>query len=1094
MSNDQIIIPEVVSGESGIFGGGGSGGLIAPNTARSRSFLSVIFLIGQGQIEGFNTSVDVRKKIYFDRTPLMNPNGTFNFNDVWIDYRPGVQAQTPISLAATGQGAPTTVNQLVSFNGGPIVRTPIDPNASKIKVSIYTPGFSTSDTQGNVTGATVNFQILLATNGGAYIVKATDSFSFKTAGGYIRDYTINVNPGDTWQVAVQRLTADATSTYVADKIYWQSYTTITTQVLRYLNWALLSFRIDASYFAQAPKLSLNQLQGKIVRIPNNYNPITRVYTGFWSGVYAFAYTNNPAWILLDYLTNTRYGLGYPLSKIDTAALYQIAKYNDQFVDNAHGGFEPRYQFHAYIRESSDAWDAINAILGSMHCLRCQKGNLVSFIQDRPGTPTADLFTNSNVITKYDESGKMVHAPFTYSRTGLSAQHSVCLVKWANPNNFGQIETAYVDLTAIGYGAEMATLGIKQAEIAPLGCTSEAQALRYGRWLLATERLENETVVFSVGSQGLLREPGEIVQIGDTNRATNRGAGRIVAATATTVTLDAPTAITGGDQLQVLINQVVVTVSILNGTGTYTIVSISPAFTTIPVVNAIWQIPGNNTNMYRIISVEDNEDGSYGLTGLLYDPLKFTIADTLQSLDNVNFTDHQPPKPPTNLFVRATYRGYALGWLASVSKNVIKYRVQAQAIGSGLWVEIPMVDGHTDVDVSIYSDKGHIFQVAAVNIYNKRSDWASTADNHGRMGLILAKYENGSIRLDRTVELLPTRTYYIYTQCQDPPADRPEGLPRPYPDFRQIKTPAGVTNVISVAQNYLGDEMFLFGTSTYGGGLGVANNFQGNYVNGKIRYVNVTGVGIATVHDLENQLGKSVRLVPGSYTVGEGELANFTKILSCTLSSGITAQFTQHVPGQNPVDGSSWRIVADNEMPPPTGIVTSRNTDGSITLDQNVTFLAGVTYYIYTRCFAPPGNPGGLPIGYLDRRRIVNLPSTTNLIRTSLDYLGNRSIVWGDRFYGAGMGIVNNFNGSSIDGKNVYVIVSGVGTVDVYDQENLVGNTASLPAGVYSVGVALLGLFAFVASARLDPGITMQLCQFNPGANPQANSPWWIDTV
>lgn len=292
MSETALI--EQVSG-SGFFGGGSTGGQEAPNTARSRAFLEATFLLAQGQIAGFPTGDDVRKHIYFDKTPLMRPDGQFNFNNVWVDYRPGFPTQTPMIAANRGIGTPTSINQEVS-NAVPVVRTIApNPEANIIRVTIVTPGFRSIDDAGNISGVSVNFRILLATNGGAFVEVYSDRFDFKTAGGFARDYNIGVTAGDSWQIRVERTTADATSSSVQDKIIWQSYTTIVKQLLRYPNWALLSVRFDAAYFSNTPKIAL-KLRGKITRVPSNYDPDTRTYTGFWDGTWILGASQDTVWI------------------------------------------------------------------------------------------------------------------------------------------------------------------------------------------------------------------------------------------------------------------------------------------------------------------------------------------------------------------------------------------------------------------------------------------------------------------------------------------------------------------------------------------------------------------------------------------------------------------------------------------------------------------------------------------------------------------------------------------------------------------------------------------------------------------------------
>ncbi|WP_459625830.1 hypothetical protein, partial [Enterobacter hormaechei] len=65
-----------------------------------------------------------------------------------------------------------------------------------------------------------------------------------------------------------------------------------------------------------------------IQVPSNYDPINRTYSGTWDGVFKWAWSNNPAWVLYDLIMNQRYGLdqrelGIPVVKW---SLYEVAQY------------------------------------------------------------------------------------------------------------------------------------------------------------------------------------------------------------------------------------------------------------------------------------------------------------------------------------------------------------------------------------------------------------------------------------------------------------------------------------------------------------------------------------------------------------------------------------------------------------------------------------------------------------------------------------------------------------------------------------------------------------------------------------------------
>ena len=80
------------------------------------------------------------------------------------------------------------------------------------------------------------------------------------------------------------------------------------------------------------------------------------------------YTNNPAWIFLDILTNERYGLGKYLNVdgdqdlIDKYQLFEVAKYCDELVSDGNNGLEPRFECNAYISKQAEAIKILKQLL------------------------------------------------------------------------------------------------------------------------------------------------------------------------------------------------------------------------------------------------------------------------------------------------------------------------------------------------------------------------------------------------------------------------------------------------------------------------------------------------------------------------------------------------------------------------------------------------------------------------------------------------------------------------------------------------------------------------------------------------------------
>ena len=80
---------------------------------------------------------------------------------------------------------------------------------------------------------------------------------------------------------------------------------------------------------------------------------------------ATAFSSNPAMILRDYLTDTKYGLGSAADEIDTTSFNAAANVCDETVALAAGGTEKRYEAHGVIDTENQPKQIIEEILSSM---------------------------------------------------------------------------------------------------------------------------------------------------------------------------------------------------------------------------------------------------------------------------------------------------------------------------------------------------------------------------------------------------------------------------------------------------------------------------------------------------------------------------------------------------------------------------------------------------------------------------------------------------------------------------------------------------------------------------------------------------------
>ncbi|OAD82864.1 hypothetical protein ATN89_17430 [Comamonas thiooxydans] len=618
--------------------GGGGGAVEADNTLRSKSFARVLDLVSEGEIEGL---VDGARSIYLNETPLENKDGSRNF-DAAVEFRNGTlgQAHMPGFSAVENE---VSVNVEVLANR-PVTRSITNENLNAIRVKLRIPSLTTQDTgNGNLNGAEVSMRFQMeSANSGVWITVGEDRIVGKTTAAYEREYRFPLQGSAPWQFRMVRLSPDSDKATVNNKTIFSSYTEIVESKLNYANSAIVGLTVDAEAFDAIPNRAYDMKLMR-VRVPSNYTPATRSYAGSWDGSFKIAWTDNPAWCFYDLLTNERYGLGreIPKGSVDKWTLYTIGKYCDELVSDGRGGMEPRYTLNCYVQARVQAYELVKNMASAFSGMAYMASGSIVPVQDRPALPEY-LFTNSNVI-----NGK-----FSYQGSSISARHTVALVTWNDLNDFGRQKVEYVE-DAEG----IRKYGIIETEVAAYGCTSRGQAHRFGRAILASERLLTETVTFSTGIEGVAVSPGMVIKLRDNLRYGKRLGGRIKKITPaavgdtdrrTILTLDAPVAIsTDSNKINIMLPGGLFTGTCqwVNGTAgdQVRLNEALPTGASAPIVGATWVISASGDakdRLYRVLTVAEDagDNGNEGgrivsITALEYDERKYSYADNLDLLED-----------------------------------------------------------------------------------------------------------------------------------------------------------------------------------------------------------------------------------------------------------------------------------------------------------------------------------------------------------------------------------------------------------------------------------------------------------------------------
>lgn len=634
---------------SGAKGGGGQSRtpIEAPDSLYSTAMARIVDLLSEGEIEMWNSDNPL-KDVFLDETPVMNADGSLNFQSVQVEYRTGTADQDPIPGFPSVQSEIGVGVELKQAT--PWVRAINNVQLSAVKIRLAVNSLSKTDnTNGDVKGYRVDYAIDLATDGGAYQEVFRSAFSGKTSTLYERTHRIDLPPATTgWNVRVRRLTADNTTAYISDTTVVQAITEIVDAKLRYPYSALVGISLDASQFRSIPRRAY-RVKGRIIRVPVNYDPETRAYTGVWNGTFKLAWTTNPAWIYYDLVTNTRYGLGkrIPESRVDKWSLYRIAQYCDELVPDGKGGTEPRFQCTVYLQKQGDAFKVLRDLASVFRGIAFWSGGTVIAQADQPEDPVY-TYTNANV-----KDGK-----FTYNGTGRKARHTVAMVAWSNPDNFGkgEIEPVIDDDGIIRYG-------IQTTNVTAFGTVSQSQAQRVGNWILKSELAETDAVSFDVGLDGTLVAPGKIIRIADQNRAGRRIGGRLSAVAADRVTVDAmpdPPPAPGDTLVTITAAGVAQEHSIHSVDVLNRVVVVTAPFVNQPVEQSVWAVESTElqTQLFRVLGITNGNDGiSFGMSAIQHNPSKFAAVDNGTQLET----------RPTSILPSTVIQGPSAVTLTSVER-------------------------------------------------------------------------------------------------------------------------------------------------------------------------------------------------------------------------------------------------------------------------------------------------------------------------------------------------------------------------------------------------------------------------------------------
>lgn len=695
----------------------------APDSLSSVATAKILDLISEGEIHGL---VNGLRSVYLDETPIANEDGTLNFTGVTLDVRNGTQDQEYI------KGYPSVESEVqvgVALKASqPYTKTFTNNQLSAVRIRLSTPRMTYTDpTNGNTYGSRVDYTINLRTGNGAYVEVLKSAFDGKAVKTYERSHRIDLPTSNAgWTLQVVRNTPDSTSDTTQNSTNVVSTTEIIDAKFRYPNSALIGVQFDASQFQSIPPRAF-YIRGIKIKVPTNYDPTTRTYAGVWDGTFKVAYSDNPAWIYYDLVLSDRYGLGHMIKpyQMDRYELYRVAQYCDVMVPDGKGGTEPRFACCLYLQKRADALKVIQDLAGLFRGMTYWGNGQAVISCDMPSDPVY-TYTTGNVIEG------------NFERVGIGAKdrYSVALVSWNDMNDFGRAKVEYVEDRD-----SLALFGHRQTELAGIGCKSQGQAQRMGRWALVTNKLETDTISFAVALDGTLVRPGSIVRIADNKRAGRRIGGRLRSFTLNRLVLDGPVTVKAGDTVHTIRSDTGQSVSRVVRSTTrendYQVVVVDP-LPSLPAPQGVWAVDSVElaTEQFRILSIAEDFTGKnmhFKISATKHVPGKFENIDNGTRIDSPPITVIPPSfqAPTKNVLLTSDYAIDQGNVLTTMSitwdkvDNAVAYEVQWK-MNNGSW-NMAGRTGTTLAEVQGILPGRYQARVQAFNSMGLGSVWANSIE-------------------------------------------------------------------------------------------------------------------------------------------------------------------------------------------------------------------------------------------------------------------------------------------------------------------------------------------------------------------------------
>jgi hypothetical protein len=734
----------------------------------SESVIKVVDLLCEGPIQGLVTE---EESIYLDETPLKTGTArNFATDDIQYEFNLGGKTQAQLSQMAGVSSTVTDINTEIgenysedldsngdvtarNYGSGQVIRQVTDPEVDYVELLFTVPRlFSTSQeglAKGQLFNGKLDIKVYIQSKGTAYNLAYERTIEGVSVSNYqVKTPALTLTGSAPWNIKVEKidlgedhfevkytsLTEVPQNTSLSNgrgnQIVWTSL--IESQNVRsaYPYCVTAGLSISTRQFPSLPTRAY-EIKGRIVDVPAN--ALVRAdgsleFIGAFNGTLKQAWTTCPVCCFYDMVTNPRYGAGdfVAAANLSWVDLYPLAQYANALVTNPDGTQEARFACNTVIGDQADAFNVLQDLASVFRGMLYWQANTIQATADHGNLDGSDvaavhLYTNSNVV----------EGAFSYSGSSLKARSTSIRVRYNDPTNFYKSNYVVIEDAEL-----ISKYGYQVKEIVGIGCTSKYQAQRLGRWMLKSEELDGEVVTFAAGLQGAIVLPGQVFAVADEMRQGTRLAGRIASATTTAVVTDQTITLPAGTGhlLTCLLSDGSVETKSISSVSSKTI-NVSSAFSSAPQAESIWSISSSDVTeqKFRCLSVSDNGDGTYGITGVQHNDSIYSVADSGGDLqfDDITVFDQQPT-PPEGLKVTfrqirldTGYRFIAIAsWTKGSSGYTNRYEVRYR-VGNKEWITDGTKNANYEIQ-NLASTASLVVQVRGIGIppVNKASVWVS----------------------------------------------------------------------------------------------------------------------------------------------------------------------------------------------------------------------------------------------------------------------------------------------------------------------------------------------------------------------------------